>query len=85
MAKEHVDSLMSLRDHLVEDRRNMVESILSDMTNASELTADFCGLQQVIDAVERAIAHEHSLDRPPAAWGSMPMGPDRSRADTERS
>ena len=28
MAKEHVDSLTSLRDHLVEDRRNMVESIL---------------------------------------------------------
>ena len=74
MAKEHVESLTSLRDHLVEDRRNMVASILSDMTAAGEFTAEFCGLQQFIDAVERSISHEHSLDRTTSAWGPGPKG-----------
>jgi hypothetical protein len=77
MAKEHVDSLTALRDHLVEDRRSMVASILSEMEDTSESTAEFCGLQQFIDAVERAIAHEHSLDRLPPEWGSVPKAPGR--------
>jgi hypothetical protein len=77
MAKEHFDSLTALRDQLVEDRRSMVASILSDVDSISESTAEFCGLQQFIDAVERAIAHEHSLERLPPEWSSVPKAPGR--------
>jgi hypothetical protein len=77
MAKPHVEALTSLRDHLVEDRRNMVTSIMSEMAMTSEAASEFMGLQQFIDAVERAISHEHSLDRPPPTWAQQgrPKGP----------
>jgi hypothetical protein len=79
MAKEHIDSLKSLRDHLVEDRRNMVASIMGEMAMTSESAGEFCGLQQFIDAVEMAISHEHSLERPggPAWTPQRPKGPGR--------
>jgi hypothetical protein len=75
MIKQHVDSLRSLRDHLVEDRRNMVASIMAEMAMTSESAAEFCGLQQFIDAVERAISHEHSLEHPAPAGVPTMRGP----------
>jgi hypothetical protein len=79
MAKEHLDSLKALRDHLVDDRRNMVASIMAEMAITGEAAGEFCGLQQFIDAVERAISHEHSLERPPQGWTPppQPKGPRR--------
>lgn len=62
MEREHIDNLTSFRDTLVEDRRNMVRSFLSEPHGIGELAGDFLGVQQLIDAVERAISHEHSLD-----------------------
>ena len=80
MAKEHLDALKSLRDHLVQDRRNMVASIMSEMVMTSESASEFCGLQQFIDAVEMAISHEHSLDRP----GTASFPPQRPRGGPGR-
>lgn len=79
MAKQHLDSLKSLRDHLVEDRRNMVASMMAEMAITGEAAGEFCGLQQFIDAVERAISHEHSLERPAQGWSATPQpkGPSR--------
>lgn len=64
MAKEHLDSLKALRDHLVQERRDMVESILADPQSSSEVAPEFGGLQQFIDAVEKAMSHEDFLSRP---------------------
>ena len=66
--KEHIDGLRSLRDFLVEDRRNLVATMLADPQNSGESAPDFMNLQQFIDVVERAIGHEQSLDRPAGAW-----------------
>lgn len=66
MEREHTDNLGLVRDHLVEDRRNMVRAFLSDPQGINELAGEFAGLQQLIDMVERAISHEHSL-APPSA------------------
>jgi hypothetical protein len=77
MIKPHIDSLKSLRDHLVEDRRNMVSSIMAEMAMTSESAAEFCGLQQFIDAVERAISHEHSLEHPAPMGAATGPGPGR--------
>lgn len=62
MEREHIDNLNSIRDTLVEDRRNMVKSFLADPHGIGELAGDFLGVQQLIDTVERAISHEQSLD-----------------------
>ena len=66
MEREHTDNLGLVRDHLVEDRRNMVKAFLSDPQGINELAGEFAGLQQLIDMVERAISHEHSLAPPNA-------------------
>ena len=79
--KQHIDSLRSLRDFLVEDRRNLVNTILSDPHTSGEAAQDFMNLQQFIDVVERAIGHEQSLDRPQGSWPPKPPqkgGPPRS-------
>ena len=62
MEPEHTADLQSLRDHLVGDRRNMVRAFLADPQGIGEMTGEFIGLQHLIDTVERALAHEHSLD-----------------------
>lgn len=62
METEHIADLRSLRDYLVGDRRNMVKAFLADPHGVGEMGGEFIGLQQIIDMVERAIAHEHSLD-----------------------
>ena len=66
--KEHIDGLRQLRDFLVEDRRNLVTAMLADPHNSGESAPDFMNLQQFIDAIERAMSHEQSLDRPAGAW-----------------
>jgi len=68
MMKQHIDSLRSLRDFLVEDRRNLVTTILADPHASGDAAPDFMNLQQFIDVVERAISHEQSLDRPQGSW-----------------
>ena len=68
--KEHADGLRSLRDFLVEDRRNLVKTMLDDPQNSGESASDFMNLQQFIDVIERALSHEQSLDRPAGAWPS---------------
>lgn len=62
MEREHIDNLNSVRDALVEDRRNMVKAFLADPHGIGQMAGDFLGVQQLIDAIERAISHEHSLD-----------------------
>ena len=66
--KEHIDGLRSLRDYLVEDRRNLVKTMLDDPHNSGESAPDFMNLQQFIDVIERALSHEQSLDRPAGSW-----------------
>ena len=63
MAQEDIENLKSLRDQLVGERRNLVASILSDPATTNEFAGELVGLQQLIDAVERAISHESSLGR----------------------
>jgi hypothetical protein len=70
--KEHIDSLRSLRDFLVEDRRNLVSTLLADPHMSGDAAGDFMNLQQFIDMVERAIGHEQSLDRPQGSWPPRP-------------
>lgn len=72
--KEHIDSLRSLRDFLVQDRRNLVTTILADPHASGESAGDFMNLQQFIDVVERAIGHEQSLERPQGSWPPKPPG-----------
>lgn len=67
MAKEHFESLRHLRDHLVEERRQLVAEGFADAEARRELAAEFIGLQHFIDVVERAMQHEASLERPPSA------------------
>ena len=76
MEREHTDNLALVRDHLVEDRRNMVQAFLSDPQGINELAGEFAGLQQLIDMVERAISHEHSLV-PPNAQARDGKGPSK--------
>jgi hypothetical protein len=66
VAQDHLQSLKALRDHLVKDRRDIVASILADPQISSETAGEFVGLQQFIDAVERALSHENVLSRPDA-------------------
>jgi hypothetical protein len=66
MSSDHIQNLKSLRDHLVEDRRAMVTTILADPQTLGEISSDFVGLQHFIDAVERALSHEALMKRPEA-------------------
>lgn len=72
LSKEHIDSLRSLRDSLVDDRRGLVTGMVADPHSAGETAHDFMNLQQFIDMVERAISHEQSLERPNASWPPKP-------------
>lgn len=64
MSADHIQNLKSLRDHLVEDRRAMVTTILADLQTSGEISSEFVGLQHFIDAVERALSHEAVMKRP---------------------
>ena len=68
MSKEHMEDLRRLRDQLVEDRRNLVTTMLADPHSTSETAHDFMNLQQFVDMVERALGHEQSLERPAPNW-----------------
>lgn len=72
--KEHIDSLRALRDFLVEDRRNLVSTLVADPHTSGDAAGDFMNLQQFIDVVERAIGHELSLERPQGSWPPKPPG-----------
>ena len=72
--KEHIDSLRTLRDFLVEDRRNLVATLVADPHTSGDAAGDFMNLQQFIDVVERAISHELSLERPQGSWPPKPPG-----------
>lgn len=61
MENEHILSLRQLRDDLVEERRQLVASGFADPDSRREAAAEFVGLQNFIDTVERAILHEASL------------------------
>ena len=61
MDNEHIKSLRQLRDDLVEERRQLVTSGFVDPDSRREAAAEFVGLQNFIDTVERAILHEASL------------------------
>ena len=61
MENEHIVSLRQLRDSLVEERRQLVASGFVDPDSRREAAAEFVGLQNFIDTVERAILHEASL------------------------
>lgn len=76
MAKEHIENLRHLRDELVEERRQMVVEVLADPELRREASGEFVGLQHLIDVVERAMAHEASLESaPPWAPGGRPPQP----------
>lgn len=70
MVNEHFEALRSLRDSLVDERRQLVTSELlgpearRDPESRREAAAEFIGLQHFIDVVERALAHEASLAGP---------------------
>jgi len=64
MAKEHFEALRHLRDHLVEERRQLVLTGFSDAETRRDAAGEFIGLQHFIDAVEHAMQHEASLERP---------------------
>ncbi|WP_298429097.1 hypothetical protein [Rhodoblastus sp.] len=65
MENEHIKSLGQLRDDLVEERRQLIASSFIDPASRREAAAEFVGLQNFIDTVERAILHEASLVRGP--------------------
>lgn len=73
LANEHFESLKALRDHLVEDRRGLVTSILADLQSTGDTAGEFVGLQHFIDAVERALSHESVLSRPDTKMPPRPM------------
>jgi hypothetical protein len=62
MAKEHFEALRQLRDSLVDERRELVLTGFLNPESRREAAAEFIGLQHFIDTVERAMAHEASLD-----------------------
>ena len=73
MAREHIENLRRLRDELVEERRQRVVEGPADPGTRREAAGDFIGLQHLIDTVERAMAHEASLERaPPRAQTGRP-------------
>lgn len=75
MSKEHIQNLKTLRDQLVNERRQLIASILADPHSAAEASGELMHLQQFIDVVERAISHEESLDRPAGSWGPRQQMP----------
>ncbi len=83
MSNDHFDSLKQLRDRLVVERRHLVNELagdsFSDIETRRESIGEFIGLQQFIDTVERAIAHEVSLtqNRMPPRGGPKHGGPPR--------
>ena len=79
MGKEHIGSLQRLRDDLVDERRQLVASGVLDPDSRREIAAEFVGLQNFIDSVERAIMHEASL----AQGGQLPRPTNQSDGTTE--
>ena len=75
MDNEHIASLRQLRNDLVEERRQLVASAFADPDSRREAAAEFVGLQNFIDTVERAIAHESHL----AQAGPSQVGPSSSK------
>ena len=61
MENEHIVSLRQLRNDLVKERRQLVETAFADPDFRREAVAEFVGLQNFIDTVERAISHEAHL------------------------
>jgi hypothetical protein len=78
LSVENLQKLKALRDHLVEDRRRIVSGILADPATAAEASADFIGLQQYIDSVEKALTHEEFLDHRHPGSAHSP-GADRAK------
>lgn len=70
MAEElhHVRNLAAARDRLVEERRALAGAIAlgyrrrrTDDSHANDMRGTFIALQNLIEAIERAIAHEKVL------------------------
>ena len=73
MAKD-MENLRALRDHLVADRRAMVEAILAEPSSSGDLSGDFVGLQRFIDSIEQALMHEEHTSRQGQPGGGQPGG-----------
>lgn len=74
MAREHIENLRRLRDELVEERRQMVVEAIGDPEARREAAGELIGLQHLIDTIERAMAHEASLERAPPSPPREPAG-----------
>ena len=97
MAEElhHVRNLTTARDKLVEERRALAGAIAlgyrrrrTDDSHANDMRGTFIVLQNLIEAIERAVAHEKWLaGGNPASFVSPTLAPseDALAAATEAS
>lgn len=73
MENAHIALLRRLLNELVEERRQLVATGFEDPGARREAAAEFAGLQNFIDTVERAIAHEaHLAQAGPSQVGPFP-------------
>ena len=61
MAEEHVKVLMQARENFVRKRREMAEQMVPEGAAAAHFAPSFADLQEVIEAIDRAIADEARL------------------------
>ncbi len=71
MAEEHVRVLLQARANFVRKRREMAEQMVPEGAAASHFAPSFADLQDVIEAIDRAIEDEA---RPPSSGTSSDRG-----------
>jgi hypothetical protein len=73
---EHVQTLLAARDRMVKDRRELALA-LSDRYkggHTENMRNAFIGVQDTIEAIERAIAHENYIESKKPAPFESPIG-----------
>ncbi len=77
MALKDAEQLVRARENFVRKRREMVEQMIPPGAAASHFAPNFSGLQEAIEAIDRAIADEKSL---PDGYGErLPVDDDLDR------
>jgi hypothetical protein len=72
---EHIQTLMAARDRMVNDRRKLAVA-LSDPHKGGQkdIRSAFISLQDTIEAIERAIAHENYIESKKLGPFASPVG-----------
>lgn len=66
---EHIAALKQLRESVRAERRNLVSKLATQPGDPLQFKMVLCNLQEMLDAIERALVDEGRLDPPGPVFG----------------